>query len=299
MENVLKCLWLCTLGDKMIVGRKIIVVFRSCSFAQLGEFTMASVVSEDDVIQVTVHGIASGQAIDNVIHYRVEAASGNQTLETFLANFQLDWRDDVLPVLSASYRVLVYEAARISAVLAEVIGPPGFSYLHNPKVRFNAVASITGSAIDDIGEVAGAALPTYTALGYRKVSQGMGTGKWGGGTPDADADLYEKTLKGSIRLSTIPEAYTEAATQNALTAAAVTDCENALDTMLAIATAEGGGAGDFRMCIFSLFLDQKLRHETPIPTPPRALWYSQLVNSVELNPLVTSQVSRKQKSSAA
>ncbi len=227
-------------------------------------------VTVDQIVEISVNGVASGQAINNVFHYKPVTLNPNfvTTLQQCLEAFRTMWRNTVLGGLSTSYAVLRYKGRALIGTRVDPANP------NNIILNIGDVGDLTGDPITDLGGTAGAALPTYTAMTLRKLS-GVGG----------------KRKKGSCRLGPIPESYTEAADQNKLTAAA---------TAVGLVAAGGLKGTLGPVVVGDTLVPVIMSRASLFPTPPAVQpnmtgkWIG--ISDILLNPYVGSQVSRKQRS---
>jgi len=248
---------------------------------------MAALV-EGDIIRVTVNGVAAGQAVKNILWYYLDTLTGPVDTTQVLAPFQTMWRGIVLPPLSDSYSVQSYVLQRFSLLLMSEPTVPVTPI--KLRQRFNVKHVLLGGVLDE-GGVAGAALPTYVAAAYTRSSAGPQDTIYYPVTAQPEVIAAEKQFRSSMRLGTLPETYTEAADQNALTAAAITALEDVGSDIMSFNATNGGNTANFDMVIPSEWLDERPRF-TPLVGTPITMGF-QVVDSMVLQPLVSSQISRK------
>jgi hypothetical protein len=250
-----------------------------------------ALLAEDDKIRITVNGVASGQAIKNVLWYNLDALVGAIDSSLIVAAFQTSWQASVIPVLSDSYEVASYMVERFSLLTQKppTVPPTGIK----PRLRFNVKHKLLGTGADQ-GDVAGAALPTYVAAAYTRNSNGPQDTEYMPPSPSPGVFAREKQFRSSMRLGPLPETYTEAAAQNDLTDAAVAALEDIGTDLMTFNVASGANTANFDMVIPSVWQDGLLR-SCALADPDFVMAF-QIVDSMVLQPLVTSQVSRKQRS---
>lgn len=250
-----------------------------------------SFIVEDDLIIVTVVGEQSGQTCLNKFAYFVDTIVGDPTLEGLIAAFRLNWQTDILPPLSTAYTVRSYVAERFSALLIKNGGPPLGSLL----TRYDARATVLGAPGTDTGGVAGACLPSYACAGFSRNSEGPQSTFYKPSPPAPSVIGTEIAFRSSFRLAGIPEAYTETAAENELTAAAIAALEDIGTDLLTLISTEGTNLSTSVLVIPSENWNKAYRPRTPDLPVGQAVLGCQFVSSSTLSTLVTSQVSRKQR----
>lgn len=220
------------------------------------------------VVEIAVKGLsATGQDITNVFHYRNKLAEPgtftNLALRLMVDQFQLDWREKILPLLNQDYKVVLFRARAITGVVTNPTPPP------TNAITVGEQYDKPGDVLDVGGKV-GVLGPTFNAFGVQKLSDRAG-----------------KNFRGSFRLGTINEIDV---TGNLLTA----PVKAALDTAtLNFVSDELPSTPPpevfWRMCVFS----RTLLMAAPAPyTDVRALTAN--ITGSRVNPYITSQTSRKQ-----
>lgn len=147
------------------------------------------------LFEVTVNGSIRGQMCANVLHYRIENAgdleanSTEETLESLITLFRGHWRDQVLPIVSMEYKVAAYRIAIVDGRDAFPGHVPPF------RLRYGAQHILAGVDETDWGTEDDAPLPSFTAIGIRKVAEAVGRNFRGqvriAGTMKTDTDATE------------------------------------------------------------------------------------------------------------
>lgn len=222
------------------------------------------------IIQITVLGVAAGQAVNNVLHYAFASANPGgfvSSLGQCLTAFRTAWRAGVLPGITSEYHVLAYRGVSIVKTKPDPNDP-------NKKVwDIGDVADILGDAILDAGGDARAAAPTFVAYSIRKM-----TGVGG------------KDKRGSARIGPIAEETTDVDLPNQLTPGGLTLAQNAAATIKAVLNA--GVPGD---TITPGIYSRTSHFRAPVGAFPE-VFFTPLIDA-QANTLVGSQVSRKQRAS--
>lgn len=228
----------------------------------------------NDVLQITVFGVAQGQAVENVFHYVPEGtvdplATG---VDVWLDDFRGIWRGAVLPHLAPDYTVAEYKAIVIRGTKD---GPPvNPNNPDGPKKKvydYGSVEKLTGEGTPDTGSAVGTPLPTYVAATLQKL-----TGESG------------RSNHGSARIATLIEAFTDATDANKLTVAG----SNAMALVAAAILGQINGlAGEILHPV--VFSRKRLFGKAGNTNNTTDTWT--LITSVTVNDLVGSQVSRKQR----
>lgn len=225
-----------------------------------------AVLDPNAVYEVTVRGSANNQAILNVFHYQVEEPlsdpGANGTEENFLAEVKEAWDATVLPKLWVGYGVESYNLKRITGT--EPVPPPGTGNRLIVPFQF----AIPGT-IDELGTRTGEPLPTYSAVGYRKR------------TPNPS-----RNGRGAFRLGPVMEEDTTGG--NALNAGAVALFSPASLEPLRRVLITIAASFPMEMVVFS----ETLALLTP-NTTPRLFAFE--VQTIQLNPFITTQNTRKQR----
>jgi len=228
---------------------------------------MAIALDNNKVYEVVVRGRVDGQNVLNILHYQTDEPlgqiTGDDTLENFSTRLSGVWGNAILPYVSDRYEVEEWLLSEISKTMA---GNPNPSFISH--IVYEHQISVLGS-FADAGEVAGECLPSYAAVGFRKVTAMRGRGK-----------------RGSIRIGGIPEDYTTLNSLNATGQAAF--LVSHLDPLLDIQISAPGSV-HMKLCIFQKTAAQ--RSAGTINLRP----FTERVTNFILNPLITSQVSRKRR----
>jgi hypothetical protein len=127
-------------------------------------------VAGNKVYEITVRGVADGQAVNNVFHYITEEAIPVGTLPTeaeFLDTFRDRWQN-CLGSFHDSYSVQEYFMKRANRAVFPGRRPGLITH-----VEYDNQEVITGDAAD-FGTLTGDVLPTYVAVGYKKVTTSVG-----------------------------------------------------------------------------------------------------------------------------
>lgn len=236
-----------------------------------------ALLTPNEHIQVEIHAVASGQAVLNVLHYKVHStAPGTHTLAAWLDAFRTIFRVEILPLLHETYDVQAYSARTIEGMID--LNPEALPADARPVLRFNDQEVLQGAAAD-VGGVATPALPTYAAVSVAKVCGPVTK-------PDLTPLTGEKLLKGGMRWGPIVEADTQTDEPNALDETTVSDWQSAVDGILSISV----DTTTCQMEVLSFFKNTLPRREGLTPVFARAH-----VNSVLVNPYASTQVSRKQR----
>lgn len=241
-----------------------------------------------DVLEVTVQAEAHGQKIDNQLHYYFDTALG-PTMQEVLIEFRAMWRAEVLPLLHESYVVLQYIARPLLKViwLGNNDTPPTDT---RPAIRYKEQGFLQGVPATDKGGSVGAEHPTSTAVGFEKVC----------GTPQTFAVppvpvLGEKLAKGAMRVGPIMEADTVVGDGNRLTAGANTLFQAMGTAIMELNVPAPVAIG--AMCVVSFYKDKKHRSSGPVGNVPEFIVYP--VTGMNLNELITTQTTRKQRAGGA
>jgi len=221
----------------------------------------------EHVYEFIVQGRTDGQASVNVLHYRTEEAliapPVDADIDSLLSHLIGAWQSAVVDHVGATYAVtqyLLYEYTH-----SDVGGIEADEQSH--EVVGNQLAVAGGP--EDIGSLTGEMLPAYAAVGYRKVTA-----------------VRSRNYRGSMRISDIPEAMTQlnALTPTGQSTYAAVNLAPLLRPLI-------GPTNNYpvELCIFS----KRLVRKNPFTDVLRQ--YSERVVAWILNPLITSQVSRKRK----
>ena len=224
--------------------------------------------SHTAVVEIAVKGLsATGQDITNVFHYRNKLAEPasftNLALRLMVDQFQLDWREKILPLLSSDYKVIVFRSRAISGVITNPTPPP------TNMLQITEQYDKNGDALD-VGGKGGILAATFTAFGVQKLTDRAG-----------------KNFRGSFRLGTIVEGDFGGNSIIGATKAALDT--NTLLFVQDLLPATPPPEVFYEMCVLS----RTLLMAAPAPfTDVRALTAN--VTGTRVNPFVTSQTSRKQ-----
>lgn len=231
-------------------------------------------------LRVKVRGVSSGQSVINVLHYLNTSSADPTSIDAIADAFRAQWRSWVLPRVVNRYSVLYYDFGVIDGLVWDTSdgGVPGDTD-GNTLWRYTENVSLAGTG-SDVGSVAGAGMPTFNAVGYRKVCAGWEE-------PDNLTPIpLTKSPRGSLRLSGVPED--------------ATTFDNILDTgPLADFTATGNAlrtivSGSVRldMILVTNRIDGNLMFGgAPAFTPEYGVAF---VTAMAVNRYITSQTSRKQ-----
>lgn len=236
---------------------------------------MPTPIVEDGLYEIRVIGTMQGQAAINIFHYKegeFNNPSEGDTLESALLAFRAKWRTYVLMNVADDYTVYQYEIQSILDNRTPRDAPGPNDELYNIVYGNQAILAGTGS---DIGDDATPPLPTCVAAGFRKVASS--TARW---------------ARGSFRLCGLLESDTVSAFPDQLTDLRRLNLAAALTNMLQVTVGETPMSLD--MVVFGRTTWLKQAN----PSTPRDNYVS-LVNSLILNPFVTTQVSRKRRVSLA
>lgn len=221
-----------------------------------------------NIYEIAVLGEASGQAVNNVLHYDVLADTGvapnTISMGDLAQGFRQQWIANITPRLSVNYRAFTYTVRELTGQ-APSGKPP-------PAPPFDVVVGQIGEytpTVSDAGARTGEALPTYCAASIRKH-----TG-FGG-----------REYRGSMRLGPISETDGE---NNSLTAAAHTAFVAAVNGLLTFTIVRGGNSQQYGLAVF-----QRTRVRAATIIPPITT-YSATVLSMTVNTFLGSQVSRKER----
>lgn len=219
-------------------------------------------IAVDQLLQITVLGKASNQAVLNVFHYRPRELLSwvPQEILSFTALWFSFWRNNILPRLSNTYAVQAYDFRVIGTSIANPTPPPP------AKINYVDALVIAGGAMD-VGIKIGDPLPTLNAVSWRLVST-----------------LPTRHGRGGKRFGPIIEDDTIG---NSLTGAAFTPWQTAAGPYLL-----GLGPNEF---LFNLdpVVFARTTYVAAVGNLPRA--HSAVVTSVITNSFVSSQVSRKER----
>lgn len=224
--------------------------------------------SHTSVVEIAVKGLsATGQDITNVFHYRNRLAEPgtftNLALRLMVDQFQLDWREKILPVLSNDYKVVLFRARSINGVVTNPTPPPTNKL--DIGEQYDKPADVL-----DVGTKAGIVAATFTAFGVQKLTDRAG-----------------KNFRGSFRLGTITETdfggnTIFAGPKGVLDTATLNFVQDQLPSTPPPEVF-------WEMCVLS----RTLLMAAPAPyTDVRALTAN--ITGTRVNPFVTSQTSRKQ-----
>jgi len=245
-----------------------------------------------DIIELNVHGLASGQAIDNNFHYRIGDFVGEKDLGAWMVNFSEVWQAEICPLLTSEYTVINYEAKILHNMIwldeETEEDPPG-----RPAIRYREIATLDGG-VADVGTDAPPSHATHTAISISKecgFPENWAIDVDPESTPETQ--LGEKLVRGGFRLSCIAEDLSEAASQNEWTAAYVTAVGNAVAELLNVPT--DAPAEDVFMVVLSEMKNKKHR---VLPVSGFPTLFVSYVTSLAVNPFVGSQDTRRQKRAA-
>lgn len=216
------------------------------------------------ILEIIVNGKASGQDIVNVFHYRKVIPGGGDIADTafpdWAAAFATNWRTQVCVYLSNTYSVARYRLRTLQGVEAVPVPPP-------PKrIEIGTTYDLVGLPADS-GALGGEVLPTFCAIGVRKITDRSG-----------------RSFRGGYRIGPFPEAETLSNfLQNAyLGTVQAGQSEFVVDPI------DADFGESLEMCVFARTL---VLAEAVGFTNLRT--HTAKVVGAEVNPWVTSQVSRK------
>lgn len=223
-----------------------------------------------DLFRITVNATAFGQAVVNVLHYVPETLNPNwtATINQVLTAFRTMWRASVLPGLTGDYAVTTYR-------IVELIGSTQHPTDPNKiKLTLGSEDSVAGDPVADHGGSNPPTLPTFVAATIQKRTGFAGRDK-----------------RATMRLATLPEAATDNAQGNRLTAAALTQLNIAATGLKGLINT--GVAGDR---VFPVILNLTAMRKLPQPQLDMIGGYT-VITDMFGNVLVGSQRSRKERPS--
>lgn len=222
-------------------------------------------VTVNQIVEIVVAGRSQSQQILNVFHYRtqnpVTFPPAGATIGNLASPFRDLWRANVLPRLSDLYVVEVYRLRSLTGTVVADPGPPPVNQL----VQGDAF-DLAGTGLDT-GSITGEILPTFNAVGVRKVTDRAG-----------------RRFRGGARFSSIPEANQA---NNFLLATEVTAWTTAAFNLFTTAI-DSGFLEVFEMCVFS----KTSALEATAPQTDLRQYTADVTNAI-VNAFMTSQVSRK------
>jgi len=239
----------------------------------------APIGASTSIIEVTVSGIADGQAVDNVLTFKSNDypnpfnPAAVPDLDAFMTRFRTLWRNGILIRLSEELDILEYLGIEYSGSIPSV--PPQKPFYQPTRGSSSRLVGVAGT---DQGQVAGDYLPTFNTVTGRKVTSVAG-----------------RTTRGSIHLAPIVEADTAG---DGLTLAAQATFQTSLSGLLANIDADSSGAAAalFSLAVLSkknwLYSAIQLGGIRPAP-------YCTKVQNVVLNSVLGSVVRRKKKNRGA
>lgn len=222
-------------------------------------------VTVNQLVEITVAGRCQGQEILNVFHYRTANPATFPpagALINFLASpFRELWRNNILPRLGDLYLVEVYRLRSLVSTVQTSPGPPPVRNV----VQMDAF-DLPGTGLD-VGAKAGDILPTFNAVACRKVSDRAG-----------------RRYRGGSRFSPITEA--DQGNNNLIMAEVL--AWQVASFNLFTTPIESGLLEVFEMAVFSATSALE-----PAPPETNLRQYTAKVTGSVVNPMVSSQVSRK------
>lgn len=244
------------------------------ALAPLPVWTVVPTMGVGDMYRVTVRGVMHEQSVINEFWY--QNVSGVNTAENLAGNFSSRWATMVCPLVSAAYSVLQYDVRKLfgAAAVDPVVPAQGSTW------RWSEQFIRTGTAADVGLVAAGVAFPSFVAIGFTK-----SVGGWFSSESVAVPGL--KIGRGSGRISGPAEEFTAASGGNRLIPTAVSSWTNVMEQLRWLNV-----AGTWQMAIATYTYAG-----APITSgdPPVPSWRYAYVNSVSINPFLTSQTSRKQR----
>lgn len=219
--------------------------------------------------ELSVKGVADGQAIVNVFHYASASGGtvwGPDSTIQLLSAFRTDWRTFVIPALSESYSVVSYSLRELLSTIVNPTPPPPL------RIPIGVQEGLPGTLLDQ-GQRVGDSCPTFVAVSYRK-----------------RASISTRRTRGSFRLGTVAEADT---LLNQLSAAGEVVFDPAtISGILSLEPGDPPGA----LMLMQIFSPTSLL-ERPAGSAPRGDAVEVL--SIAKNNFLGSQVSRKRASGVA
>jgi len=223
-----------------------------------------------DVCRIRVNGICDGQAVLNILDYRVYKSGGGSpgtSVNEVVNLFRAVWRTDLLPLISSAYTVIDYTVTQIvgRTKTPPAVGPANFVYGERDQ--------LVGVPGTDVGGAAGSDYPTFVTVSGVKRTLKAGREQIGG-----------------IRISPVLETV---ATENTLTSTALTNFDAAFSFLESI---PGTGIGDvIQLVVFHQagYLGRKADHVLSPSDKPTD--HTDDVVSLKTRKYVGSQVSRKRR----
>jgi hypothetical protein len=179
---------------------------------------------DNTMLEVTIHGRALGQDVDNVLHYRVDALEGVVPSENALVAINERWEAEVLPILCAKYTHTLSLIGEISQV---VLGPKG-----QPRFLFGKVDQLAPS-LPGTGGIDSTPLPTPITVNATKKSAGTLSTIYYPLAP-VPVPPTEKIFRGRIAVGIICESQTDGADGNLLEPGNRTAFSDALNEFLIV-----------------------------------------------------------------
>lgn len=211
-----------------------------------------------------VRGVADGQAVENVLHYRIrEIVGGAPTSQQLVNAFATEWDGNIHPLLHESYAAKLYEARKVLSVTGT---------WPNQKVNFDYYAFLVAN---DPGLDTNDAAPGFVAASARKIVAA--------GTP---------RVSGGIRLGPIAENKTKPDPDgNSLTDAFAADVLASLNTMKVLEMVVGVDEAFVDLAILETARNKAIKPYDPVTSV-------HVVDAWAVSPYVSSQISRKKRNRA-
>lgn len=236
-----------------------------------------------NIWNVVVRGEMLGQSVVNVLSYIAESPLHSPL--TFDANTVLDafrerWRTYILLGCSQTYSVVSYLVRKAGG--AQFVDPSATPIVSNIVYTESAVANGTSN---DVGGQAGPVFPSFVAVGAQKAC-----GPWlRNDTGGTDEIPLSTSPKGGIRIAGTLEADTNTL-EHKLNAAALSVWTTRISALTPIPV---GGNPGLTMAVTTTRVNGATLFDPGVP--PTAFFAAARVNSLAVNPYMTSQVSRKQR----
>lgn len=231
---------------------------------------MAELLSVDNVYRFVVTAAAQGQQIMNIMHYRADVQVGATILDlqTALVDLANNWGTILYPKLSTEYIVKRFQLWSIIGNQPGKVDTNGNPLTYVPL--YGTLLEQAGGAADH-GTLAGAIVPTFNAVTFRKRTT-----------------RPSKRYRGGMRVG--PIRFTELL-DNDLTAAAVTDWQTVGTALKAPVVVEVGKVTLIPVVFSLTALTKKPR---PVTEPKPVNWTADIVD-MAVSTIASSQVSRKER----
>jgi len=219
------------------------------------------------ILEAVVFGLAEGQAILNIFHYRLftqPAGPVDVTVEELATDLRDKWRLAVVPNLSIAYQALQYQITCYDAREGGQVNPP------TPfKIRLGQRSVVSGGLAADAGVVAGDYSPTFVAAGFIKRTKQAG-----------------REGRGAIRVGPIAETNTSGNIINPALNALLKD--GLQNTLFAEHFVGVSAVSKVVGVLFNKTRFLSLANNIDVPDT-----FHQVITSVQDRPFSSSQVSRK------